>query len=244
MWTVETVLAVSLTFVLAGTVKGVIGMGLPSVSLGILTIVLGLQPAMALLLVPSLVTNIWQGCAGGRLAELMRRLWLFLVFAALGIWAGVEILAGSDVNLLAKLLGILLVAYALLGLTTPQLSLPGGAEGWAGPLAGAINGILTGLTGSFVVPGVPYLQALGLGRDALIQAMGLLFTVSTVALAIALGGKRLIAGDQVMLSAVAVLPALAGMVLGQRIRRYLSEAVFRKVLFMSLLALGLYIVLR
>lgn len=244
MWTAETVLAVSLTFILAGTVKGVIGMGLPSVSLGILTIILGLQPAMALLLVPSLVTNIWQACAGGRLAELMHRLWLFLACAALGIWAGVEILAGADVGLLAKLLGALLVAYALLGLATPQLSLPRRSEGWAGPVAGAVNGILTGLTGSFVVPGVPYLQALGLGRDALIQAMGILFTVSTVALAIALGGKRLITGDQALLSAIAVLPALLGMVLGQRIRRYLSEAVFRKTLFLSLLALGLYIIVR
>lgn len=244
MWTAETLLAVCLTFVLAGTVKGVIGMGLPSVSLGILTVILGLQPAMALLLVPSLVTNIWQACAGGRLAELMRRLWLFLFCAALGIWAGVEILAGSDLWLLAKLLGGLLVAYAVLGLTTPQLSLPRRAEGWAGPLAGGVNGILTGLTGSFVVPGVPYLQALGLGRDALIQAMGILFTVSTIALGIGLGGKRLITGDQALLSAVAVLPALLGMVLGQRIRRYLSEATFRRVLFVSLLALGLYIVVR
>ena len=244
MWNFEIVLAVSLTFVLAGAVKGIIGLGLPSISLAILTIFFGLQPAMALLLVPSLVTNIWQACDGGRMRELLQRLWLFLLCAAAGIWVGVEILAGADFALLAKLLGVLLAAYAVLRLTTPKMALPVGAERWTGPVAGAINGILTGLTGSFVVPGVPYLQALGLSRDALVQAMGILFTISTVALAMSLQGKRLISGDQALMSLAAVAPALIGMMLGQRIRRYLSEAAFRKSLFFSLLALGLYIVVR
>jgi hypothetical protein len=244
MWNFETLLAVSLIFALAGAVKGVIGLGLPSVSLAILTIFFGLQPAMALLLVPSLVTNVWQACAGGRLRELLRRLWLFLLCAAAGIWVGVEVLAVADAALLARLLGVLLAAYALLGLLTPQMTLPASAETWAGPLVGVINGVLTGLTGSFAVPGVPYLQALGLPRDALVQAMGILFTISTVALAIALQGKRLITGDQALMSLAAVVPAVVGMWLGQRIRRLLSEAVFRKVLFLSLLVLGLYIVVR
>ncbi len=244
MWTVESVLTVCLTFILAGAVKGVVGLGLPSVSLGILTVFFGLQPAMVLLLVPSIATNVWQACVGGRLVELLKRFWLFLLCAAAGIWVGVEILAGADTALLARLLGLLLASYALLGLTTPKLSLPQSCEGWAGPLAGIVNGVLTGLTGSFAVPGVPYLQALGLGRDALVQAMGILFSVSTLALGIALGGKRLIAGDELLMSAAAVIPAAIGMVAGQRIRVHLSEAVFRKTLFWALLLLGLYIMIR
>ncbi len=189
MWAADTVAIVCLTFLLAGAIKGVVGLGLPSVSLGILTVFFGLQPAMALMLVPSIVTNIWQACVGGRLIELLRRFRLFLLSAAVGILLGVEILAGADADLLARLLGLLLAAYAVLGLTTPKLSLPSSCEGWAGPVAGAVNGMLTGLTGSFAVPGVPYLQALGLGRDALVQMMGILFTVSTLALGIALGAS-------------------------------------------------------
>jgi len=157
---------------------------------------------------------------------------------------GVEILAGADADLLARLLGLLLAAYAVLGLTTPKLSLPSSCEGWAGPVAGAVNGVLTGLTGSFAVPGVPYLQALGLGRDALVQMMGILFTVSTLALGIALGGKRLLALEELSLSAAAVIPAAFGMVIGQKIRGLLSEAAFRKTLFRALLLLGLYIMFR
>jgi len=244
MWAADTVAIVCLTFLLAGAIKGVVGLGLPSVSLGILTVFFGLQPAMALMLVPSIVTNIWQACVGGRLIELLRRFRLFLLSAAVGILLGVEILAGADADLLARLLGLLLAAYAVLGLTTPKLSLPSSCEGWAGPVAGAVNGVLTGLTGSCAVPGVPYLQARGLGRDALVQMMGILFTVSTLALGIALGGKRLLALEELSLSAAAVIPAAFGMVIGQKIRGLLSEAAFRKTLFRALLLLGLYIMFR
>jgi uncharacterized membrane protein YfcA len=107
---------------------------------------------------------------------------------------------------------------------------------------GAVNGVLTGMTGSFVVPGVMFLQAIGLSRDMLIQAMGILFTISTVALAVALGGNDLLTKDLGILSALGVIPALLGMVLGQRIRKSLSEEKFRRVFFISLFVLGLYIV--
>jgi uncharacterized membrane protein YfcA len=112
----------------------------------------------------------------------------------------------------------------------------------AGPVIGAVNGVLTGMTGSFVFPGVLYLQAIGLPRDAFIQAMGMLFTVSTVALA--LGGQNLLTIELGAISAAAVVPAVVGMVLGQRLRKRMSEALFRRVFFLALLGLGLYIVAR
>ncbi len=103
---------------------------------------------------------------------------------------------------------------------------------------------LAGMTGSFVVPGVPYLQALALPRDALIQAMGILFTISMVSLAVSLGDHRLLSMELGALSTGAIIPALIGMVVGQKVRQRLSETAFRKVFFISLLLLGVYIVLR
>jgi uncharacterized membrane protein YfcA len=100
------------------------------------------------------------------------------------------------------------------------------------------------MTGSFVVPGVMFLQAIGLPRDLLIQAMGMLFSLSTLALALALGGNGLLTAELGALSSAAVLPALAGMIVGQRIRQILSEQMFRRVFFISLLMLGTYIVTR
>ena len=107
--------------------------------------------------------------------------------------------------------------------------------------AGAANGFLTGMTGSFVVPGVMYLQALGLARDAMIQAMGVLFTVSTLALAVALNDRRLLSAELAAASLAALAPALIGMALGQAVRKRLNEAAFRTVFFVSLAVLGAWI---
>ena len=242
MWSPESLAIIAVTFLLAGGVKGVVGLGLPTISLALLTAAFGLKEGMALMLIPSLVTNAWQGLVGGALLAILRRLWLMLLIVCVGVWIGVGILAKSDAQLLSGLLGAVLCLYSLVSLAALQIPPPGPHERWLSPVIGLVNGLLTGLTGSFVVPGTLYLQALGLNRDVLIQAMGVLYTVSTLALGVALADNRLLPPALGAVSAVAVLPALIGMVVGQRVRQSLSEAVFRKVFFGALLVLGLYIV--
>lgn len=237
-------LVILFTFLLAGTVKGIVGLGLPTVSLAVLAIFFDLPTAMALLVVPSLVTNVWQALVGGHTRALLGKLWPFLAVAALTVWIGGIGLNSLDLSLLTALLGVLLIAYAAIGLGGFKMTIKAQHEKWAGPAIGAINGVLTGLTGSFVVPGVMYLQSLGLSRDQLVQAMGMLFTVSTLALGITLATNDLLSLDFALLSSAAVLPAILGMVLGQALRRVLSEAQFRRVFFFALLLMGLYIVIQ
>lgn len=237
-----TLAAIAATFLLAGTVKGVIGLGLPTVSLGLLTAVLDLPSAMALLIVPSFMTNLWQASVGGHARALLRRLWPFLATATATVWIGAAALSCLDLAFLSALLGVLLIAYGGLNLAGVRLALPSRREVWAGPLFGTANGILTGMTGSFVVPGVMYLQAIGLPRDRLVQAMGMLFLASTLALALALQSQSLLTARLGLLSAAALLPAGLGMLLGQKIRRALSEARFRQIFFTAILLLGVYIV--
>ena len=230
------------TFLLAGAVKGVIGLGLPTVSLAILTVVFDLPSAMALMLVPSLLTNIWQATVGGNARTLLVRLWPFLLLAAGTIWVGALGLTRVDLALLSALLGLLLISYAVAGLTGFRMVVAQGSQIWMGPMMGAINGVLTGLTGSFTVPGVMYLQAIGLPRDQLIQAMGMLFTVSTFALAVALGDNNLLSIELGIVSLAALVPAIIGMIIGQKLRGILTEQQFRRVFFVALLLLGGYIV--
>jgi len=244
MFDLPILLAIAGTFFLAGAVKGVIGLGLPTVSLGLLATVLDLPSAMALLLVPSFATNLWQAASGGQARPILRRLWPFLLLATVTVWIGALALTRLDTHYLSALLGAVLAAYAALGLGGIRLSIPAAREAWAGPVFGAANGVLTGMTGSFVVPGVMYLQGIGLSREQLIQAMGMLFTLSTVALALALQGNGLITGELALASAGALVPALAGMLCGAALRRRLSEARFRQVFLVAILALGLYILAR
>lgn len=233
---------IAATFVLAGLVKGVIGLGLPTVSLALLTVAIDLPTAMALLIVPSLVTNVYQASVGGNARAILIRAWPFFLMATTTVWIGASALTRVNLDLLTALLGVLLIAYAGLNIGGIKLAIPATKEPWAGPVFGTANGILTGMTGSFVVPGVMFLQAIGLSKDMLVQAMGILFTVSTVALALALSSNDLMSAQLGTASAFAVLPALAGMAAGQAVRRRLSEAQFRRVFFPAILLLGVYIV--
>lgn len=230
------------TFLLAGSVKGVIGLGLPTVSLGLLAATLDLTTAMALLLIPSFVTNVWQAIVGGNGKTIFKRIWPFLCLATATIWFGSIALHTVSPSYLTILLGILLLSYSLLNLLGFHLTISPRHEKWSGSILGLINGILTGMTGSFVVPGVLYLQAIGLSRDMLVQAMGMLFTMSTVGLALALQNNNLLTAELTTVSAFAVVPAIGGMVIGQRMRKSFSETKFRKIFFVSIMILGTLII--
>ncbi|GAH04502.1 unnamed protein product, partial [marine sediment metagenome] len=161
MFDLFTITAIVGTFFLAGTVKGVIGLGLPSVGLGLLTASLDLTTAMVLIIVPSFVTNLWQAVDGGNGRAILLRIWPFLLMATTTVWLGATALTRVDLPLLSGLFGGLLVAYSILNLGGVRLAIPAQREIWAGPLFGTVNGILTGMSGSFVVPGVMYLQGIG-----------------------------------------------------------------------------------
>ena len=236
-------LGVVFAFCIAGFVKGMVGLGLPTVSLGLLSLFVDLPTAMALLVMPSLVTNIWQAIAGGEFTYLFRRLWLFLLLAVTMVHVGAELFNMVEMVLLQRSLGALLLLYALLALVRKPLRLSPIQERVSGPLCGAINGMLTGLTGTLFVPGVMFLQAIGLSRDALVQAMGMLFTVSTASLGLALYWNGLMPFDVGILSCAALLPALFGMGVGQALRGHLSKHFFHRLFLIAIGGLGGHILL-
>ncbi len=237
-----TITAIAGTFLLAGVVKGVIGLGLPTLSLGLLATTLDLPTAMALLIVPSFVTNLWQAIVGDNGRAVLVRIWPFLLIATATVWLGAIAMTYVHLSFLSGLLGGILVIYSTLNLTGVRIAIPVHSEIWAAPLFGTANGILAGMTGSFVVPGVMFLQSIGLSRDMLVQAMGMLFTASTVALALALCGNSLLTAQLSLVSAAAVIPAMVGMVTGHRIRRKFSEDQFRQISFIVIFLLGTYII--
>ena len=232
-----------LTFLLAGMVKGMIGMGLPTVAMGVMAVALAPAEAAALLLIPSFVTNVWQLLAGPRFGALARRLWPMMAGVVVGTVAGSGILAGAAAGLAGIGLGVALAVYAVVGLAGLHLAVGPRHEPWLGPVVGVTTGLVTGATGVFVIPAVPYLQAIGLEKDDLVQALGLSFTVSTVALALGLLRVGAWHSGSAGLALLALVPALAGMQLGQVLRQRVSAAGFRRVFFAGLLLLGLYLAL-
>lgn len=240
----STIVAIAATFMLAGVVKGVTGMGLPTVAMAVLGALLSPATAAALLIVPSFVTNVWQLFAGPSFAALARRLWLMMLGIVVGTIAAASLLASEHVQWTTTALGVVLVIYAAYTLSARQLSVPAPIERWLSPLVGLTTGVVTGGTGVFVIPAVPYLQALGLSKEDLIQALGLSFTISTVALAIGLLSRGAFQVENLALSSLAIAPALLGMWIGQALRNRISPTTFRRWFLIFLLLLGGELALR
>jgi uncharacterized protein len=235
--------AVTLTFVVAGFVKGVIGLGLPTVAMGLLAVVMTPAQAAALLVAPSLLTNVWQAM-GPELAPLTRRLWPMLLGICVGVWAGGGLLTADGGARASIGLGAVLALYGLLGLTSVEFSVPVRLEPWLSPLSGAVTGVVTAATGVYMIPSAPYLQAIGLKKDALVQAFGLSFTVSTLALAASLVRDGALQISVAGASLLALAPALLGMVLGQWVRARVRSETFRICFFVGSLLLGAHLMLR
>lgn len=235
----EVLAIVALALFVGGASKGVVGFGIQIVSLAVLTLALDLLTAMAVLLIPTIATNVWQACAGGNTPALLRRLWPFLLAVAVAVCLGALALNRVELSLLTAMLGIVTLVYALAGLAGFRLQLAARVEPWLAPLFGAANGLITGMTGASVIPGTLYLQALDFPRDRLVQAMGMLYLVSAAMLAMAMQFSGLLNVELGILSFSAVPPAIVGMIVGQRIRRAISELWFRRVFYLALLGLGL-----
>lgn len=237
-------LLVALVFVLAGVVKGVIGLGLPTLSMALLALWMPPAEAAALLVVPSFVTNVWQLRPWRSALPMARRLLGMQAGIVVGTLGGALFFGAPAGAAAAVALGVALLGYGVWGLIGRSLRVPANAPGWLGPSMGLLTGAMTAVTGVFVLPAVIYLQALSLSRDELIQAMGLCFTTSTVALGLALAGGQNFSAALLAESGAMLLPALAGMSLGQWLRGRLPAPVFRRCFFSGLALLGLYMALR
>lgn len=231
-------------FAIAGMIKGTIGLGLPAVSMALLTLLMSPFQAATLLIIPSLVTNIWQLFAEGHVLRLIRRFWRLLLGIIVGtIWSVFPTLGQGEFQSEILLGGMLALygAYGLFAKNMPNLS---PYEKWLSPIIGYLGGALTVATGVIVIPVVPFLQSLHLKRDDLVQSLGLAFTVSTVCLAIYLYLNPV---DQMnidwKMSLIALIPALIGMWFGTKIRYRIPEQKFRKLFFLGLVLFGSYMVL-
>jgi len=236
LWTI-----VAAVFTLGGFVKGVVGLGLPTITMGLLSVVMLPAQAAALLVVPSLVTNLWQ-IAGPGFGALCRRLFGMLAGVCIGVALGAGWLSGGGWASMA--LGVALIVYAVLGLLHWRLHVRPAFEAWLGPVIGVSTGLVTAATGVFVIPAVPYLQALGLEKDELVRSLGLSFLVSTIALGASLGAGGALQMSTLLGSAMAVLPALLGMGVGQWLRGRVQPQTFKTIFFAGLLLLGIYLALR
>ena len=232
---------IAAAFLLAGFVKGVIGLGLPTVSMGLLAVTMPPAQALAIVIVPAVVTNIWQTFVGPYLRDIVRRLWPLMIGTALGIWLNAGSLTGPAARYGAIALGLLLVVYAMIGLNKFSFTVARRDEKWIGGIVGVATGAISAATGVQVIPSMPFMQAIGMEKDELVQALGVFFTVATLGLTINLTTSGLLTAATALPGAVAMACSFAGMFIGQAVRGKMPAEAFRRWFLIAMIFLGLYL---
>jgi hypothetical protein len=234
-------LLIAAAFLLAGFIKGAIGLGLPTVSMGLLAVTMQPSHALAIVIVPAVVTNIWQTFVGPYLRDIVRRLWPLMVGTVIGIRLNAGMLTGPYARYGTIVLGVLLVIYAIVGLSKFSFHVGRSHEKWIGGIVGVITGLVSAATGVQVIPSMPFLQAIGMEKDELVQALGVFFTVATLALAFNLTSAGLLSAATALPGAVAMAAAFTGMFIGQAVRSRLEPEAFRRWFLIAMIFLGLYL---
>jgi hypothetical protein len=232
---------IAAVFLFAGFIKGVLGLGLPTVSMGLLAVTMAPTRALAIVIVPAVVSNIWQTFAGPHLRDIVRRLWPLMVGTVIGAWVNAGAMTGPYAHYIPIALGIVLVAYAVMSLCKFAFSVARRDEKWVGGIVGVVTGMISIATGVQVVPSMPFMQAIGMEKDELVQALGVFFTVATLALTVNLTSSGVLSAATALPGGIALAASFAGMFLGQAIRSKMPAEAFRRWFLIGMIALGIYL---
>jgi uncharacterized membrane protein YfcA len=234
-------LLIAAVVLFAGFVKGLLGLGLPTVSIGLLAVAMPPTRALAIVIAPAILANVWQAFRGPYLRDIVRRLWPLMLGAIVGIWLNADAMSGPHARYGTLVLGILLVIYAIVGLSRFSPRVARRNEIWVGGVIGVITGVISASTGVQVIPSMPFMQAIGMEKDELVQALGVFFTVATLALSVDLTKTGLLSSATALPAAVALIASFVGFWVGQSVRAKMPAAVFRRWFLFAMILLGLYL---
>lgn len=221
-------------FILGGSAKGALGIGIPLVAVSLSAPFLELPAVIALLTVPIFATNIGQALEGGGTLAALRRLWPMLVAVAAGTVVGVHVLISIDRKLLYAVVGTVLVLVAAWLLCQPRIVLSRSVERWAGPPIGLVAGLLGGISGMFGPPLLAYLIGLGLRPNEFVKYISILLLAAGGTLLLALGGSGSMSWADVAVSAATLVPIYIGVLMGRWLRGHCPPAVFRTLVLCAL----------
>ena len=242
-WEMIAIMAVALTA--GGIVKGVVGLGLPLVTMAILLNFLSPIPVLGLLVMPILVTNLWQTARSGNITEPLRRFWPMITAALVFLFIGAELIVVMDTQVLFGVLGVCVVFFSGASLARPNVpALRPETEKWAGPLAGAMGGFLGGISTIWGPPMTMYFVMLKLEKDTFVRTVGLAWLSLAVPLTFAYWRNGIFAGDIIPLSTAGCVPGMIGIRIGEKIRQRIDQETFRKVMLGALLIIGLNLIRR
>ena len=235
---------VALVFLMAGMIKGLVGIGLPTASLAMLTLMLPPKTAMALVIIPLLVTNLHQIARSGRVLEVASRFLPLVLTMVPFIWLSTNFLPRMNNDMILGAIGLVLVLFAVTNMMASPPPIPARLDKWVQVPVGVVAGVLGGLTTIWSPPLFMHLISLRLEKDDFVRAAGFIIFVGGLPLAAGFWANGLLTGPSALLSALFCLPAIAGYWLGERVRSRVSQARFRKILLLVFFLMGLNLIRR
>ena len=234
--------AIFATYLFAAVAKGVTGLGFSTTCLPILVLLLGLKDALPLVIIPSICSNLVVMKQAGRFAEAIRRFWPMLIALFPGLFIGLWMLSRVDGVQAGAVLGVMLLLWCAFSYAKPNLRLAAGWERPLAPISGFVTGVINGVTGSQVLPSVPFLMMLHLDRPLFVQAANCSFTLSSFLMALGLGQLGLFSQGDLLISTIGTGLVFLGVSIGGTIRLRLSEDWFRKSILAMLTVMGLSLI--
>ncbi len=231
-------------YVIAAAIKGLTGIGFSTSCLPIMALRIDLTAAIPLVIVPSVISNIAVMVQAGRFREAVRRFWPLYLTSIPGLLAGLAILVAIDANAAKAVLGMVLIAYSLWALTNTSLTISATWEKRLRIPVGLCTGLVNGITGSQVMPVLPFLFSLNLGKKAFIQAINISFTLSSL---IMLGGMNhlgYVSAKALLIAAGGLIPVIVSVYLAGRLQEKLSGTWHRRLVLLFLLIMGLILLMR
>lgn len=219
--------------------KGLTGLGFSTLCVGLLATFIDIKLAIPLVFLPSLSSNFMVMFEAGRFAEAIKRFWFLLLSAIPGLLVGVWFLNNRADEMPKAILGVVMLLYGIWGLKSGDFRFSKTQEkrlkGWVG----LVSGIVNGATGSQIMPIMPYLLALQMDRNLFIQTINMAFTLNTFIMIACLGKLGILTWKIAGISAIGIVPVAVGIGLGTWLRKKVSDALFRKMVLVFLILLGI-----
>lgn len=233
-----TLIQVLFIFFAGGVVKGLIGVGLPTVSLTLLSFLFDIKDSISIILIPVILTNFYQMLDGKNMRLILSETKLFLIFSVIFIVPGFFVLRILDSNVILFILASLLILNSSIALLNYELKFKNHQSSFLQISIGAMTGMTTGITSIYTMPFIFLIQSLNYSKDKVIQLMGICFFLFSITQLILFSSADMIDVNKISLSLTACVPILVGVVIGTKLRKRIGENMFKKLFNLMLILMG------
>lgn len=233
----------SVVLLLAGTVKGFIGLGMPTVAIALLTLQLEARSAVTLVVIPMLLSNVWQFWRGPDMAGCVKQHWRYAIILILFVAATVWFSQSAPDQFLRAVLGVFVLAFCFFSWRNMVPLIPPHRVRLFEGISAVVAGLVGGLTAAWAPPLAMYLTGLRLDRDAFVQALGFLISAGSVSIFVMFIAVGHSSGSDLAFSTFLLLPALVGFSVGERLRHRTDPEQFKKYFLGAFSILGVNLLL-